>query len=168
MIPLFPFPDLTRDPGDWPGMTLYAATVFLEASGESEKGRTAVAWVIKNRIEALPINDQYEAGITRVILGPDRKAAGDGRAFEAFSCWNDDYVAQARQRLAMAGGPIWYSSWRVAVAAYFGMVPDPTKGAVFYLNPELTRKLRKKHDLPSWYDPLRVTLVEGRHEFLRA
>lgn len=168
MSPLFPFPDLAQDPGDWPGMTLYAATVYLEAAGESERGRLAVAWVIKNRILALPVNDQFGPAIARVILGPDGRAAGDGRAFEPFSCWNDDYMTQRGQRLTKPDGGIWSTCWRAAVAAYYGLAPDPTRGSNFYLNVDLTRKIRPNHDLPSWFDPLKVMLVEGHHTFLRA
>ena len=61
----------------------------------------------------------------------------------------------------------WASCWRAAVAAYYRLIPDPTHGADHYLNPTLTRQIRFDHSLPTWYDPDKVTLRVGRHEFLR-
>ena len=48
---LFPSPPASVDLRDWADMELYAATVLLEAEGESEEGKVAVAWVIRTRMD---------------------------------------------------------------------------------------------------------------------
>lgn len=158
LFPAFP----QGEPGTWPELSLYAATVLLEAEGEPELGKLAVAWVIRSRM------DQQRAPIQTVILGKDQLAQGDGKPYEAFSCWNDDYVAMRVARLANPDPVITEICWRVTCAAFWKLVPDPTHGATFYLNPELTRQIRLDHKLPSWYDPKRVKLRVGHHEFLIA
>ena len=42
-VPRFP---PTPPPLEWDQLTLYAATVFLEAEGEPNEGKVAVAWVM--------------------------------------------------------------------------------------------------------------------------
>lgn len=158
---VFPIPDLVADPGTWPELVLYAATVFLEAEGEPDEGKVAVAYVIRNRMQ------ERRQSIRQVILGKDERALGDGKAFEQFSCWNDDYVAQWTTRLAGAEGELYAQSWRAACGALWKLFVDPTRGATFYLNPTLTRQIRGG-TLPSWYDPMKVHAKIGRHEFLVA
>ena len=51
--------------------------------------------------------------------------------------------------------------------AYFGILPDLSRGADRYFNVELTRRIRPLHDRPEGYDAGRVTNVLGRHHFLR-
>lgn len=147
---IFPTPHEHTDPRGWPEMLVYVATVFLEASGEPLEGRQAVAWVIRHRM------DRRSQGPAEVCL-----------ARMQFSCWNDDYRAQRGVRLIAPDPSVWGSCWRMAVGAYFGMLPDLAKGADHYLNPELTRRGRLGGDLPEWYDANKVTAKIGRHEFLR-
>lgn len=141
-------------------LTLYAATVFLEGESEPDEGKLAVAWVIRNRMDA------QKRLARQIILGVDGLVDGDGRPYEAFSCWNDDYRKQRTARFMSPDLIMWDRCWRAAVAAYWRLIPDPTKGATFYLNPTLTRQQRPLHDLPSWYAAQRVTLRVGRHEYL--
>ena len=157
IVPRFPLLD---EPGFWDDLTLLSATVALEAEGEPPEGQLAVAYVAVNRSRAWTLD------LPGVLLGPDRRAYGDGRPFEPYSCWNDDYRPRASARLAALGS--FPPAWKAAAAALWGLVEDPTKGATFYLNPDLTRKIRPNHDLPSWFDPSKVTAVIGRHTFLRA
>ena len=147
---LFRPPPASQDLRDWSDMELYAATVFLEAEGEPEEGKVAVAWVIRNRIDAKTTT------IREIALAPWQ-----------FSCWNPDYAGQRKVRLTVPDPERWASCWRAAVGAYYRLLPDPTAGADHYLNPVLTRQTRSDHSLPRWYDPDRVTLRVGRHEFLR-
>lgn len=155
--------DPASEPGTWPGLALTAATIFLEGEAEPAAGRVAIAWVIRNRADRLPA----EADVAhRVILGPDRVAAGDGKPWEAFSCWNDDYVAQRRKRLTAPAAGVWELCWRAAAGAWWRLLPDPTGGATFYLNVELTLKIRPDKTLPKWFDPARVTATIGAHTFL--
>ena len=147
---LFRPPPASQDLRDWSDMELYAATVLLEAEGEPEEGKLAVAWVIRNRI------DQKKTTIREIALAPWQ-----------FSSWNPEYAGQRKVRLTAPDPGRWASCWRAAVAAYYRLLPDPTQGADHYLNPVLTRQTRSDHSLPRWYDPDRVTLRVGRHEFLR-
>src|SRR4030065_221810 len=78
---LYPPPVFTNL-NDWPGLALYAATIFLEAEGETDEGKIAVAWVIRNRM------DEYKKDIHGIILMPKQ-----------FSCWNEDYEGLRKARL---------------------------------------------------------------------
>lgn len=145
-VPAFP---LLAAPEQWDALTLLAATIFLEAEGESDEGKVAIGWVAANRA------DLWKQTLAEVLLAPSQ-----------FSCWNSDYRPMADARLA-AGGQAEEACWRAAAAALWRLVSDPTHGGTHYLNPDLTRRIRKKHDLPPWYDPAKVTATIGRHEFLR-
>jgi Cell Wall Hydrolase len=149
------------DPGHWPELALVAATIYLEAESEPEIGQLAVSYVIRNRM------DKASASARVVILGKDQLAQGDGKPYEAWSCWNDDYVPARKSRLAQLEPTRWERAWRCACAAYWKLVPDPTSSADFYLNVELTKKLRGG-SLPSWFDPKRVTVQINQHTFLRS
>jgi len=157
LIPAFP---LLEEPGEWDVLTLVAATCFLEAEGEPDDGILGVAWVIRRRAI------DWKAGWHGAILGKDLQAYGDGRPFEAFSAWNDDYVAQARARLAAASEISAIPCWRAAAGALWDLLPDPVGGASFYLNVPLTRKIRKGGTLPAWFAESKVTCTIGRHTFL--
>jgi spore germination cell wall hydrolase CwlJ-like protein len=152
---------VVTDPGDWDELTLLTATIFLEAEGEPEEGQLAVGWVVMNRLRLWRLTDVHT-----VILGPDRRAWGDQRPFEVFSCWNDDYRQRAEARLAAAQDASLEPAWRAAASAFWALRADPAGGATFYLNRPLTLRIRGG-SLPSWYDPAKVTVVIGRHEFLR-
>ena len=152
------------EPGTWSGLALTAATIFLEGEGEPDEGRLAIAWVIRNRADRLPAELDVAH---RVILGPDKVAEGDNRAFEPFSCFNDDYRAQRVKRLTAPAAGVWELCWRAAAGAWWRLLPDPTHAALHYLNVELTRKIRPDGGLPKWFDPGKVTATIGRHTFLR-
>lgn len=156
-VPQFP---LIEEPGVFDDLTLTAATILLESEGEPWEGQLAVGYVIAHRAEA------WGSSIKRVILGPEERAYDDGRPFEAFSAWNDDYTPMARARLSGAAEGPRATAWHAAAGALWGMAPDPVPAALFYLNVPLTKKIRGG-SLPSWYAPLKVVKTIGRHEFLR-
>ncbi len=154
-VPMFP----VGEPAEtWDDLTLLAATVFLEAEGEPDLGKLAVAYVVMNRGKT----------VLNAVLGPDGKAYGDGKPYEAFSCWNDDYKQQAATRLSTCGNRA-EAAWRAAAAAFWGLISDPTSGADHYLNVELTRKIRGG-SLPTWAEgPIGRDqgIKIGNHTFLR-
>lgn len=163
-VPSFP---LLGEPGDWDVLTLVAATIFLESEGEPEDGIVGVAWVIRRR--AL----DWKQGWHGAILGPDLSAYADARPFETISAWNNDYMVRAKARLASVVDATPF--WRAAAGVLWDLIPDPVGGASFYLNPEITLKIRKG-TFPSWAaDPAnpkklneaKVTATIGRHLFLR-
>ena len=161
---LIDFPPFTSvDPGNWPGLTLLAATALLEAEGEPEDGQLAVAYVCCNRAR------YHGWDLTRAILGNDLKAYDDGRPYEIFSCWNDDYRRQVQNRLHGMTTAMWELFYRLACAAYWKFEDDPTYGAYFYLNVELTKQIRGG-SLPAWWDVDTESdseVVLGRHTFRR-
>lgn len=149
MSPLCPMPEVDAEPRTWPGLTLLAATVLLEAEGESDVGKLAVAWVIRNRM------DQKRLGVHAIVLAPWQ-----------FSAFNGDYAHIRRSRLRDAKEQMWEACWRAGCAAYWRLIPDPSQGASNYLNVPLTRTLRGG-DLPDWFDDSKVVAEIGQHTFLR-
>lgn len=147
LVPAFPAP---IDPKLWDDLTLMAATVYLEAEGEPDEGKLAVAWVIRNRA------DRKKLSVRDICLAPLQ-----------FSCWNDDYRAQAEKRLINARNA--EASWRAACAAFWRLLPDTTEGCQNYLNIEETRRIRGG-SLPEWAEKLLAEGVRidiGNHTFLR-
>jgi len=156
------FPELI-EPGQWDELSLLSATLFLEADSEPDLGKEAIAHVIMNRVERWGLPSIHDA-----ILGRDRRAYGDGKPYEQFSCWNDDEKMRAVRRIATSTSETTWRSWRAAAIGRWRLQPDPTHGATYYLNVDLTRKIRGG-TLPGWADKLlatgRVTVIE-RHTFL--
>lgn len=139
-VPQFPL----TDPGGWDEFTLLAGTIFLEAEGEPDEGKLAVGYVILRRVEV------DRRAIHQVILGPEGRAWGDGKPWEAWSCWNDDYRPRAEARLASADGPRVEAAWRAAAAALWGLAWNPAPNAYFYLNPAVTLRSSPDHRFPVW------------------
>ena len=157
-------PNIQAAPEMWPGLTLLAATVFLEAENQPELGQLAVAFNPVNRARS------HGWELHRAILGNDMKAYDDGKAYEVYSCWNDDYRLQARSRLQYMSDEGWEYFYSLAAAAWWDLRKDPSGGAYFYLNPDLTKQIRPGHDLPGWWesdaDPA-SEVVLGDHAFRR-
>ena len=169
MISTPDFP-LVADPGQWDDLTLTAGTILLESEGEPPEGQLAVGSVIRWRAEC------WKQAIRQVILGPEGRAYGDDKAFEAFSAWNDDYKSMAQARLSSATLASREAAWKAAAAALWRLLPDPAPGALFYLNAALTLKIRNG-TFPAWAaDPSnrgklnaqKVIAVIGRHTFMAA
>jgi len=118
-------------------------TVVQEASGEPFEGQLAVAYAILNR----------GGSVTDTIF----------RSYQ-FSSWNTD--SPTRMNLDIISNSALMECYKASVAAYFKLIPDPSKGATHYLNEEVTRKMRGG-TLPSWFDESKVTARIGRHTFLR-
>jgi hypothetical protein len=159
--PAFP---LAREPGLWDALSLEVGTVYLETEGEPAEGKLAVAYVIENRLGG------YGPDVATVILGRDKVAYEDGRPYEVFSCWNDDYRSQAWARLSRPHEGELEACWRAVAGARWQFLPDPSRGATHYLNVPLTKKIRGG-DLPAWAVAAvaRGPVVEiGRHTFLHA
>ncbi len=127
---------------------LLTATVAMEAEGESYEGKLAVAYVIMNRIT------NRGGTISETVLKS-----------HAFSAWNTK--SGRRVRLDSISASAWEDSERAAISAYYFFEKDPTVGADHYLNIKLTRKLRRKGDLPSWVSKLTKTVKIGLHTFYK-
>lgn len=120
-----------------------AITVVMEAGGEPFDGKLGVAYVIMNR----------SGSVTDTVF----------RSYQ-FSAWNTD--SATRMNLDIVPDIVLMESYKAAVAAYFKLLPDPTKEATHYLNEELTRKIRRG-SLPGWFDETKVTARIGKHTFLK-
>ena len=146
-VPRFP---LIQPIEQWDELTLLAANVFCEAEGEPDEGKVAVAWVVRVRA------DRRKKSVHEVILQPYQ-----------FSWLNMDYRLKAEARLAAANVDTAERCWRAAAGALWRFLPDPTDGSDHYLNVELTKKIRPKHDLPEWFDTQKIVAVIGNHTFLK-
>ena len=127
---------------------LLAATVAMEAEGESYRGKLAVAFVIMNRVI---LRNQ---SLTDVIFDP-----------YDFSAWNTRDGRQSA--LDNIGFGIWWEAEKAAAAAYYRIEPDLTLGADHYLNVELTKKIRKDKRLPRWVSKMKQTVKIGKHTFYK-
>jgi spore germination cell wall hydrolase CwlJ-like protein len=158
-------PSYLDEPGDYSEIELLAVTVYLEASGEPYEGKLAVAY---NPINRARLNNWK---IHKAILGPDEQAYNDGKPYELYSCWNDNERGITKRRISNIIHDLlpWGECWNAAEAAYIGSQPDPSNGAYFYLNEEVTRQLRGG-SLPGWWDSDTDAASEikiGRHTFRR-
>lgn len=120
-----------------------AATVYMEAGNQPYLGKLGVAYVICNR-----------AGSVEDVLLKAKQ----------FSCWNTD--SPTRMNLDSMPNDSFIDCYKAACAAYFKLADDPTQGATNYLNPVITAAINNGV-MPSWYDPQRITLTVGDHEFLK-
>lgn len=139
---------------EWPHIVLVAQTVYGEARGEGYLGKCAVAWVIRNRVEA-DLNsdskpDWWGEGYQAVVMKPQQ-----------FSCWNKgdpnlrkllDEFRPGRPQ-TMDGFLCLHASMSVLT----GMEPDPTRGATHYH----THAVR-----PSWAKDQDYLSI-GNHRFYR-
>ena len=117
------------------------ATVWMEARGESDLGKRAVAHVVLNRLRA----KRWGRTVGEVVLAPWQ-----------FSCWNTDSPTRKALALVDEQAGSWVDSAREALRAE--TMPDPTRGARHYYNPEVVRPDWDR----TWYP--RVTI--GRHVFV--
>jgi Cell Wall Hydrolase len=106
-------------------------TVAFEASGETEVGKVAVAYVVLNRKKSGRWGDSIKA----VVTSP--------RQFEPWMT----------RRKAMEGlsphDPRYKRAAKIADAVLSGQTPDPTAGATHFLNPTIVRA-RRGGSLPLW------------------
>jgi len=115
----------------------------MEAGGEPYEGKLGVSFAIMNRGQSV---------IDTVL-----------RSYQ-FSAWNTD--SPTRQRIDDTPPLAFRECFKAACAAFFGLSPDPTKGATHYLNEEATRRQRGGK-LPNWFVETKVTARIGRHTFLK-
>ena len=108
-----------------------ALTVAQEAGGEPYQGKLAVAYVIRNRAK------RSGQSYTDVCLKPWQ-----------FSCWNTD--SPTRGALDVLGDTVFAECLKATLAAAYLLEPDPTDGAIFYLNPDTVMATAGK--LPDWWD----------------
>jgi N-acetylmuramoyl-L-alanine amidase len=132
-------------PGD---IETASRTVWGEARGEGDAGQTAVAWVIRTRVEW---NPPSWWGIS---------ISGVCHAHAQFSCWNPDDPNAAR-----LAGPVselegYGDIFAIVSGVMIGGIPDPTGSATHYV---------RRGTPASWLAACRALGVKpvsiGHHDF---
>jgi spore germination cell wall hydrolase CwlJ-like protein len=119
-------------------------TVAFEASGETEVGKVAVAYVVLNRKKSGRWGDNIKA----VVTSPGQ-----------FEPW----MTRRREIEGLsAKDPRYQGAATIADAVLSGQTPDPTAGATHFLNPIIVRA-RRGGSLPSWASGEGRPI--GRHTF---
>src|SRR5262249_4486058 len=121
-------------------------TIVFEADGEPEEGKIAVAYVILNRIKSGGWGDS----IKDVVTSPWQ--------FEPWMTKRDEM-----EKLS-PGDPRYRDAAQIADAVLAGQMPDPTAGAMYFLNPTVVRE-RRGGSLPSWAQGEGQPI--GHHTFYR-
>ena len=119
-------------------------TIAFEASGEPEEGKAAVAHVILNRTRS----GRWGQNIKEVVTHPGQFEPWMTRRKEMVRLSPDD--------------PRYQSAAQIADEVLTGQRPDPTAGAMHFLNPTIVQQ-RRGGSLPSWArgEGQRI----GRHTF---
>ena len=121
-------------------------TIVFEAAYESEEGKIAVAYVILNRIKSGGWGDS----IKDVVTSP----------------WQFEPWMTRREEMEKLSpdAPSYKNAAQIADAVLAGQVPDPTAGAMYFLNPTVVRE-RRGGSLPSWAQAEGQPI--GNHTFYR-
>lgn len=130
-----------------------ARTIWGEARGEGVRGMTAVACVIRNRVN--------------LDLGHDGKPDWWGEGYEGvckarlqFSCWNADDPNLTKLLVVGAEDPQFVIATRISGDVIDNMVDDPTGGATHYHDTRMPRP-------PEWAQRVSPTVIIGHHAFYR-
>lgn len=121
-IPTVDDPEWTGDFKDDPEQMILARAIFGEARSLSEKGKTAVGWSIKNRVDDPRWGDTYQ----KVILEPKQYSAfneGDPNLPFVKNPLTDETQINS-----------WYECYEVAGKVMSGKISDPTDRANHYFS----------------------------------
>lgn len=132
-----------------PELFVWARTVYGEARGEGLDGKIAVAWVIRNRVEA--------------DLGKDNKPDwwGEGiigvcRAPKQFSCWNRDDPNYDKIMAVGLDDPAFQACLYAVLGVVLRYAPDPTCGSTHYHHVNIS---------PSWANGKTPIASIGKHAY---
>jgi len=116
---------------DREGRDYLIRTIVFEASGEPEKGKAAVAFVVLNRERSGRWGDDIEEVVTQP--------------------WQFEPWMTRRREIEKLSqeDPRYQSAARIVDIVLSGQMPDPTAGATHFLNPVIVRQ-RRGGSLPSW------------------
>ena len=130
---------------------IYAKTVMAEAGGEPWLGRLAVAWVIRNRVDADLGNDNkpdwWGEGYRDVCLKPNQ-----------FSCWRADFPGRDRITVSDFENSASLRDCAIVCLHTLGATfKDPTRGSTHYVNLRMAK--------PAWATERTPAVVIGQHTF---
>jgi len=128
-------------------LMLLAALVWGEARGEPWAGKLAVAWVVKNRVDAQ--KKYYGKDFVDVMLKRNQ-----------FSCFNHGVSIERLRKDVMSDMKTWKDCVDAASYVLKGTVLDNTYGATYYVNKRLKGKL-------AWMKNLVHTVDIGNHSFYK-
>lgn len=123
-----------------------AVMIYGEARSETFYGKSGVAYVALNRYQSGHYNS-----VCQVVVNANQ--------FHAFANSNLRVAALNQQTPKNVNTDSWEESKKVATLAYDEVIPDPTKGATYFLNP------RKIKQMPRWVHKLKRTVVIDNHHF---
>jgi hypothetical protein len=124
---------------------ILARTIYGEARGESDAGKAAVAWVVRNRAQR---GGWWGDDLVEVCLKPYQ-----------FSCWNqNDPNRRIVERLSTRGNPLFQKCINIASDVLTGKISDPTVGANHYHADSVK---------PNWASSERFTVQIDNHLFYR-
>jgi hypothetical protein len=106
-------------------------TIAFEASGEPEKGKAAIAFVVLNRERSGRHSDKIE----EIVTEPGQ--------FEPWMTRRREIEKLSRDN------PRYQSAAKIADIVLSGQMPDPIAGATYFLNPVIVRQ-RLGGSLPPW------------------
>lgn len=127
-------------------LDVVARTVYGEARGEARDGKTAVAWVIKNRVDSPK------------WWGHDWRSVC--RKPWQFSCWNDNDPNRAKVEAVTTEDDAFRDCLQASALVMSGEVTDPTKGATHYY-------AKAMKALPTWASHAVKTAEIGGHVFMK-
>ena len=119
-------------------------TVFMEASGEPDQGKAAVAHVLVNRLRA----GRWGSTLAAVCLAPLQ-----------FSSWNSSDPNRKRAAELSIDDPVFQACEMAVAMATDGTSADPTQGATFYFADTIAA--------PSWAASMVETATIGHHRFFK-
>lgn len=128
---------------------LLGLLIYGEARGENLLGKTAVGFVVCNRMT----DKRWPDSLAEVILQPKQ-----------FSCFNENdpnfypLLERAQQGRFFDRNPVWRECQYVAYGVLCNWIIDPTKGANHYH----TRQVA-----PSWDNDMQLTVSIDNHNFYR-
>ena len=129
-----------------PELDLLECLIWGEARGESLDGRSAVAWVVRNRL----VDPRWPNTWQSVILQPKQ-----------FSCFNpgdpnlDKMVVRYRLRRV---DMVWKSCRLIAFGVMHDWIPDNSRGANHYCHVDI---------VPRWAEGVEPIIRIGYHKFYR-
>ena len=126
---------------------LLSMLIWGEARGEIDLGKSAVAWVVRNRVYA---RRDYGDGWEGVMLKEKQ-----------FSCFNDEDVNKERMKEILFTRSMWgkfRECFGIALGVCLGIGDDPTKGATHYTVIGLK---------PLWRLKMVETVKIGNHVFYK-
>ncbi len=123
-----------------------AVMVYGEAESETFYGKAGVAWTALNR---------YDRGHYNSVCG----VVLQHNQFHAFRDTSLVKAATSSSSPKNADRKEWEESVKVASLAYDGVIPDPTKGSTYFVNP---KKLKGQ---PKWLKKLTKKVIIDNHHF---